>query len=150
MHQHILLATDGSTHALVAAKYAGNLARAFSSHLSILTVLDPSAIVETVWGSVLPPVSKPEQELSSGVYESRLLDSVIPPTISALGDVDGEPVVAHTWGHPARDICHYAKQHNADHIIMGSHGRGPISAALLGSVSHGVVNRAECSVTIVR
>ncbi|MEO0972471.1 MAG: universal stress protein [Pseudomonadota bacterium] len=37
-----------------------------------------------------------------------------------------------------------------DLIVIGSHGRSGIGAALLASVSHAVANRAACPVTIVR
>ncbi|TYB51129.1 universal stress protein [Nonomuraea sp. PA05] len=38
----------------------------------------------------------------------------------------------------------------ADLLIVGSHGRGVVSAALLGSVSKGVLHRAPCTVAVVR
>lgn len=37
----------------------------------------------------------------------------------------------------------------ADWIVMGSHGRGAVRRALLGSVSEGVLHRAHCKVAIV-
>lgn len=39
---------------------------------------------------------------------------------------------------------------DADHIVIGSHGHGALYRTVLGSVSEGVVHRAECSVTVVR
>ncbi|MFC7342927.1 universal stress protein [Saccharopolyspora griseoalba] len=34
-------------------------------------------------------------------------------------------------------------------LVVGSHGRGAVRRALLGSVSHGIVNRAPCPVAVV-
>jgi nucleotide-binding universal stress UspA family protein len=39
---------------------------------------------------------------------------------------------------------------NADLIVVGTHGRGRVGRALLGSVSTGVVHHAACDVLIVR
>lgn len=53
-------------------------------------------------------------------------------------------------GDPAREIVSYAKEHDIDHIIVGSHGRKGVSRILLGSVAEKVVRRAPVTVTVVR
>jgi nucleotide-binding universal stress UspA family protein len=53
-------------------------------------------------------------------------------------------------GDPARDIVDLAGSANFDLIVMGTHGRGGISHALLGSVAEKVVRRASCPVLTVR
>ena len=51
----------------------------------------------------------------------------------------------------ARDtIVDVAKEWQPDLIVIGSHGRKGIDRLLLGSVSDGVVRRADCSVEVVR
>ena len=50
----------------------------------------------------------------------------------------------------AAGICTVAKSEKADLIVMGTHGRGGIGHAILGSVAEKVVRRAQCPVLTVR
>ncbi|AQZ63262.1 Universal stress protein family [[Actinomadura] parvosata subsp. kistnae] len=43
-----------------------------------------------------------------------------------------------------------AASEQADLLVVGSHGRGTLGAALLGSVSRGVLHHARCPVAVVR
>ncbi|HIS27910.1 MAG TPA: universal stress protein [Candidatus Avamphibacillus intestinigallinarum] len=56
----------------------------------------------------------------------------------------------HKTGHASSTICEVAKDEQADLIVVGSHGRGFFDRALLGSVAHGVLNRSELPVLVVR
>ena len=51
-------------------------------------------------------------------------------------------------GDPVTTVCEAGESH--DLIVVGSHGRKGIGRFLLGSVSHGIVHRARCSVLVVR
>lgn len=53
-------------------------------------------------------------------------------------------------GPPEQTIVEEAENWGADLIIVGSHGYGFWSRALLGSVSNAVLNHAPCSVLVVR
>lgn len=53
-------------------------------------------------------------------------------------------------GHPAERIVQQAQKMKADLIIMSAHHRGRLDSALLGSNSARVVERAQCSVLILR
>src|SRR5699024_12690610 len=56
----------------------------------------------------------------------------------------------HKVGQTSTTICHTAKEDNADLIVVGSHGRGFVDRALLGSVAHAVLNRSEIPVLVAR
>ena len=56
----------------------------------------------------------------------------------------------HRTGHPSTTICNTAEEKHADLIIVGSHGRGIIDRALLGSVAHGVLQRSKTPVLVVK
>ena len=53
-------------------------------------------------------------------------------------------------GSPKTTITDYAKQWNADLIMVGSHGSNAATRFLLGSVAQSVLRGASCSVEIVR
>ncbi|KAH9795150.1 Usp domain-containing protein [Citrus sinensis] len=62
-------------------------------------------------------------------------------------------VVAETMtemGDPKNVICEAAEKHKIQLLIVGSHSRGPIQRAFLGSVSNYCVHNAKCPVLVVR
>jgi nucleotide-binding universal stress UspA family protein len=46
-----------------------------------------------------------------------------------------------TAGHPVEEIVKEGKKSKADLIVMGSHERGALAAAVLGSVAYGVIHK---------
>src|SRR5262245_65504207 len=52
-------------------------------------------------------------------------------------------------GDPAREILKAARDGDHDVIVMGSRGRGRVTAALLGSVSNHVMHDAEVPVIVI-
>lgn len=55
-----------------------------------------------------------------------------------------------TVGYPKEAITRYAKEWDADLIMVGSHKHGAVARVLLGSVAQAVLRAAHCSVEIVR
>jgi len=53
-------------------------------------------------------------------------------------------------GNPASEIVKAAKDWPADLIVIGSHGRGGLTRALMGSVAEGVMRQAPCPVLVAR
>lgn len=53
-------------------------------------------------------------------------------------------------GSPQRVLVEKAKAWGADLIVVGSHGYGFWSRAMLGSVSNSIAHHAPCSVLVVR
>jgi nucleotide-binding universal stress UspA family protein len=89
------------------------------------------------------------EEIRSAL-EQRARDNELPKTLKALGELDVEPMLITAWGYPADEINRYAKDHDVDLIVLGSHGRTGIKRAFLGSVSQAVANQAQCPVTLVK
>ncbi|EOM74703.1 universal stress protein [Rhodococcus rhodnii] len=53
-----------------------------------------------------------------------------------------------TEGNPARTLLDHAD--GAGLVVVGSHGRGTLLSAVLGSTSQNVLHHAQCPVTVVR
>ncbi|MFC0524695.1 universal stress protein [Pontibacillus salicampi] len=53
-------------------------------------------------------------------------------------------------GNPGNQIAEYAKEHQIDIITIGSRGLGSVKELFLGSVSHRVVQQADCKVMVVK
>jgi nucleotide-binding universal stress UspA family protein len=53
-------------------------------------------------------------------------------------------------GAPHRVLAEAAKRHNADLLVVGATGSGPLAAELLGSTADRVLRQAPCPVLIVR
>lgn len=53
-------------------------------------------------------------------------------------------------GDPATCVVDAARAEGASRIVVGSHGRGRLGRAIVGSVSEAVAARAACPVSIVR
>lgn len=53
-------------------------------------------------------------------------------------------------GEPGRAIIHYARNHDVDEIVIGSHGRDEAEQFFLGSVTETVVFRSPVRVLLVR
>ncbi len=53
-------------------------------------------------------------------------------------------------GRPQHQVLEAAKDHAAEIIVQGSHGRGGLEALFLGSVAGKILRKAECPVLTVR
>jgi len=134
----ILLATDGSAEAQLAATTAADLHKSTDSELHVVYVgeLRPTFLAQT-------EVEPAELEREA----RRLLDEQVRRVEEAGGTVQE----AHLrLGRADEEIVDLADSLGIGLIVMGSRGRGRIRRALMGSISDSVVRHAHCPVTIVR
>ena len=141
----ILLATDGSEEANLAARTAVELAQKTGSELHVVHARLIPALVS---------YSPDETQTTSETYEEqvkkrfqRLLDEQV-EQVKAEG---GSVAQAHLrLGRPDREIVALAEEIGVGLIVMGSRGLGGMRRTLLGSVSEYVVRHAHCRVLVVR
>jgi nucleotide-binding universal stress UspA family protein len=139
----ILVAIDGSEHAHRALLEAADLAKLSSAKLTVMTACQkPSALL--VGGPVVPPIDMRSLDEALEREHQQLLDSSL-EEISQ--DVSVVKVLAH--GSPASAILDQARKGEHDLIVLGSRGRGGMTAMLLGSVSHQVMQRSRVPVLVI-
>jgi nucleotide-binding universal stress UspA family protein len=137
----ILLATDGSREAQLAAATAADLASRTDSGLHLIHVGE------------MPVVYHPERHGYRAEYEEheREAQQLLEAQVERLKGAGATVVQAHLrMGRADEEIVDLAQSIGAGMIVMGSRGRGRIRRALMGSVSESVVRHAHCPVTIVR
>ena len=141
----ILLATDGSEEATLAAETAAELANKLDSELHVLYV-----------GLLAyQPGSYQEEYVGSYVEEQKDLDKIAQDMLGEQVrkiEASGSSVAqAHLdTGKPDVAITELAERLGAGLIVMGSRGLGGIRRTLMGSVSDSVIRHAHCAVLIVR
>jgi nucleotide-binding universal stress UspA family protein len=134
----ILLATDSSREAKLAATTAVDLANSTNSELHVIHV-----------GDFLPTVLA-QTEVEPAQLE-RQAHQLLDEQVRGIEEAGGTVKEAHLrLGRADEEIVDLAQNIGAGMIVMGSRGRGRIRRALMGSVSESVVRHAHCPVTIVR
>ena len=141
--KRILVPSDFSETSENALGYAKAFAEKFGAALHVLHILDDPFAYALPLDAVVPPPGFYE-ELQKAAH--KRLDQVLsqPERAQYNAEVVLKP------GLPFAEILAYAKEHQIDLIVMGTHGRGPIAHVLLGSVAERVVRRAPCPVLTVR
>jgi nucleotide-binding universal stress UspA family protein len=137
--KRILVPHDFSDCSDTAVRYAIDLARRFGARLYILNVSERLRM-ETATEF---PVGF-EVAVEAAVRE-RLMTIVTPQERHEL-----KPLFIVVPGAPAAAIVRYASDEGIDLIVMGTHGRGFVAHAMLGSVAEKVVRTAPCPVLTVR
>jgi len=145
----ILLATDGSPEATLAAQSAAHIAHETGSELHIAYV-HPRQVPLHPGDYLGPEVAQHplqrEQELLEWEAE-RLLDAQV-EEIEAAGSSVAQAHLA--IGKPDEEIVALGEELGAGLIVVGSRGRGGLKRALMGSVCDSVVRHAHCPVLVVR
>jgi nucleotide-binding universal stress UspA family protein len=149
----ILLATDGSTEAELAARTAADLAQKTDSELHVVHAFGIAPVGPPVYPEATDLQSvefEAESEERQRISEQRareVLEAEVERVRSWGGTVAGEHLVE---GRVAPEIVGLAEEIGAGLIVMGSRGLGGIRRALMGSVSDLVVQHAHCPVLVVR
>jgi nucleotide-binding universal stress UspA family protein len=136
----ILIAYDGSDYAKEAIKQAGEQLRD-GRRAIVLTVWQPYAL-GFVGAPVVAPVAL-EEDIDRKAREVAKEGA----RLARRAGFDAEPLVEQ--GDPVwQRIVESAEEHDADILVMGSHGRTGISRLLLGSVASAAASHTDRPVLI--
>lgn len=135
--EKLLVATDGSEFSKAAVQEAIKIARACSSMLYVLLVIEISSEIE-MWDAVsADKLEKDMRRYLQGIKSRAAKEGVKCELIMHLGDA------------PYKDIISEAVKRKISTIIMGSHGRTGLTRLMMGSVVTRVIGHAPCKVLVV-
>lgn len=148
----ILLGTDGSDGASVAAKSVANRPWPAGSQVKVISAVQ-----------LLVPGNEMMMSSSSPIYPTSLLEEVWDEVRSSAHEAVAEarktleaagmkivPGETTPEGDPRVVLLAQAKEWDADLIVLGSYGRRGMDRILMGSVSESVALHAHCSVEVIR
>ncbi len=135
--RNILAPIDFSAPSTRALAYARVLANKYDAALFLLHVVRDTC---DAWGTDADRLRSLADEIERASRD-RLEELLVAGS--------GEHLITRI-GQPHDEILGYAKTHDIDLIVMGTHGYGGIEHMVLGSVAERVVRAAPCPVMTVR
>jgi nucleotide-binding universal stress UspA family protein len=144
----IVVGVDGSAASLEALRWAADEARLRGARLVALHawVFVPAAPIGDPGMIAIPAGDLAGQlEAETEAARAELADSIA----RVLGPEPDVEVEARLTENDAAEAL-VAESESADLVVVGSHGRSGLRAAILGSVSRTVVDHAHCPVVVVR
>jgi nucleotide-binding universal stress UspA family protein len=139
MFKKILVASDGSSTSLEAARIAGEVAKTFSAALTVATV----AYFPRVYESDVGP------DMMEGYLDEW--KRVLASTVAAVKGVGAEPRAKLLREEkPAMALLDEAERGGYDLLVIGRTGAGSPGSKIMGGVSRKVAEGAHCSVLIVQ
>jgi nucleotide-binding universal stress UspA family protein len=145
--KNVLVATDFSPASDTALQYGRELARNFGGTLHVLHVVENVYAymigTDAAIGAMIPSTLQGELEKSA----RRQLEALVGE--DDRRELHAVPVLL-TGSGAAVEIVTYAREKGVDVIVVGTHGRGPMSHFLMGNVAEKVVRTSPCPVLTVR
>jgi nucleotide-binding universal stress UspA family protein len=142
----ILLATDGSEEANLAASTALDLANSTGSELHVVTVrceYHPASYEFPEPGELRDRALRTLEREAQGILDEQ---------VRKIEEAGGAVAEVHLimGGKRDQEIVRLGEEIGAGLTVMGSRGLGGLRRALMGSVSDSVVRHAHCPVLVVR
>ena len=144
----IIIAIDGSPQALVGVRWVGHLP--LSSHDDVLLASVVHApVMVGAWGYSDTEVNHRaiDGARNAAAQETHRI------TEGTLEELRGLPCGVHTVvleGHPIEALQQAVREHGADLLVVGPHGRGRLETILLGSVSQSLLHAMPTSILVAR
>lgn len=135
----IVVGVDGSDASKDALRWAARQAAMTGSLLVAVAVWSYATMSYPSMSAYVPTVNDLDLEGDA----TQMLQATVKEAL------DGAPVrLVVAEGHPADVLVRFSE--GADLVVVGSRGHGGFVGALLGSVSHHLVQSAHCPVVVIR
>jgi nucleotide-binding universal stress UspA family protein len=138
MFLNILVLVDGSPDAQAALSQAIDLAESEHTRLTVLTAIAPPPPVAALAGVDAVAIQRAETEADKILGRAR---DQVPDDLPAATLLLDQPI--------RQAVIRQVAEGHHDLVVMGSRGRGAVRSALLGSVSHFILDRSPVPVLIV-
>jgi nucleotide-binding universal stress UspA family protein len=139
--QRVVIALDGSTESESAIERAARIVHNDRATFTLLYVSPPlHPVLRLLANAEELKHTAEHQQAAARRYLSEAVDRH-----QTLGSVTSALTVDL---HPARGITEYAATHQADLIVLSTHGRGPVGRTFLGSIADKVVRTAAIPVLL--
>jgi nucleotide-binding universal stress UspA family protein len=145
MYKNILVATDGSALAARAVEHGVALAKAVHAKLFLLTVTERFHVFAVEADQL------EETPASFKEHMKKQADNTLAEASRVASQAGLDATAIHMEDDvPYQAIIRTAESRRCDLIIMASHGRGGVSALLLGSETMKVLAHSKIPVLVVR
>lgn len=143
--RHIMVPVDFSSCGLRVTRQAAKLARQLGARLTVVHVAE------------LPVGLPPETRLTpdgaaigAEAFVDREVGVLLDRYLAAVRDlgVQAHELIVH--GSVVAALCEAATAQQADLLVMGTHGRGGIARAMLGSVAEETARKSPVPVLLIR
>jgi len=149
MISKILVPIDGSKVSQKAAKYAVELAKQTGSSLMLLSVIDKRVIASQGLTDYTSPMINVRESIEDYLKQSAQSNTAKIAKVCERYHIRHKAAIR--TGHPVEEIVNEARKSKVDLIVIGSHGKSALKAAVLGSVTYGVIHKdTKIPVLIVR
>lgn len=138
MYSKILIPIDGSACSDQAVAEGARLAKLLGSSVTLLYAMNANAIVRDSPYDADTVMRDLRQEAAALVAPSQ--------KIAAAAGVDADVMIAD--GEPIEEIAR--RSEGFDLLVIGSHGKGVVKRALMGSVAQAILHRVVRPVLVVR
>jgi len=154
-YKKILYATDLTPNSIYAFKHAVLLARTSQAKIHLLHVLPEidagfRGYVSSIMGQGKLEAFEAEHEAQARDDIKDRLETFTKEELSARPDDMGNIAdIEVVHGHAAAQILRAADRHDVDLIVMGTHGKGVLAHAFLGSVAEQVLHKSKKPVFVI-
>lgn len=138
--RRIVVPLDGSRYSQQALPLAADLADQAGADLIFVQVLTPLLDLEGGWGA-LPGDFDAQRRTDACAELHAIADEY------RARDLHVTPIV--TFGYPAEEIMHASASHDADLIVMATHGRSGVQRVVLGSVADKLLHATATPLLLV-